>query len=160
MTVFEPNISGLDTTTLWSILGLVVAMGIMLWGLVPGLKGIPKTYKPLVSLLGFIGVLVAAITLFFSSWAGHKIGPVQIDQMSIETPYGKANYRDIRRIYLEKDQGQGVFPARNSESATQLLIIEEITGKTHVLSSENYPVMEIITAIRDQMPNKEKEKGD
>ncbi len=150
MMTFTPDNGGLDNTSLWAAAGLVVALGLFIWGLLPGERGIPKAYKPVISLLGFIGILVAGSTVFFSTWAGLKIGPVEVGQMGIETPYGQTTYTNIRKISLEKDQPASFFPSTSSEGAVTFLLIEELSGKTHVLSSENYPVQEILTAIKQQ----------
>ena len=148
---FSPDHGGLDSTTLWAAAGLVVALGLFIWGLLPGNRGIPKAYKPVISLLGFIGILVAGSTVFFSTWASLKIGPVEVAQAGIETPYGQTNYANIRKISLEKDQPASFFPATSNEAGVTFLLIEELSGKTHVLSSDNYPVQEILTAIKQQM---------
>ena len=102
-------------------------------------------------LLGFIGMLVAGSTAFFSTWAGLKIGPVEVSQVGVETPYGQTKYANIRKISLEKDQPATFFPSTTNEEGVTFLLIEELSGKTHVLSSENYPVQEVLTAIKEQM---------
>ncbi|MEM1218703.1 MAG: hypothetical protein AAGH79_07315 [Bacteroidota bacterium] len=153
---FTPDNGGLNSTTLWATAGLVVALGVFVWGLLPGERGIPKALKPVISMLGFVGILVAGSTVFFSAWADRKIGPVQVSDTGIETPYGEALYANIRKVSVEKDNPTSIFPATSDADIASFLLIEEISGKTHVLSSENYPIQEILGVMRKQMETLEK----
>lgn len=105
----------------------------------------------LVAMLLFFLTIISSGTAFFSWWSIRKIGPVRITDDAITTPYGKAIFRDIRKAEIIADQPVRLIPSNNNQAVVKLLVIEEQSGKTHVLSEENYDIQRIFGALREAM---------
>lgn len=88
----------------WVGLILTLATGGLTAWLVLGkhqLKG--NMWRQVVPLWTFIACMVSLGTAVFSFFGHHKVGPIRLDADGIETPYGKAKYTDIDRIYIHRE---------------------------------------------------------
>lgn len=134
-------------------IGLILAiMGIV--GLVWSLRKKPTTADGrnrnlLVAMLLFFLATISAGTAFFSWLSMHKTGPVTITADAIETPYGKVAFTAIRNAEIIADQPVRLIPSNNNRGTVKLLVIEEQSGKAHVLSEENYDIQRIFGALRE-----------
>ena len=103
--------------------------------------------QPLLFLLfGFLA-LIAAGTGFFSWWTTVKTPAVVISETNLETGFGKAEWKDIGRFYIHFDRQLHPMSGIPVGDTTRLLTIIEKSGKTHVLSEENYDIDAIGKAL-------------
>ncbi|GJM31316.1 MAG: hypothetical protein DHS20C18_03170 [Saprospiraceae bacterium] len=103
----------------------------------------------LLSMLTFFAFLIAASTAFFSSWSMKKTGPVSIYSDRIELPSGTVQFEEMKKAYLKREIKRSVIDPKKSSKEVSLLLIEENTGKLHVLSELNYPVSEILNKLKE-----------
>ena len=149
--VFQPTHQE-DQLVLYTAIILAIA-GIA--GLVFTLRkkasGDARNRNMLVAMLLFFLATISTGTAFFSWLSMRKTGPVTITADAIETPYGKAAFTSIRKAEIITDQPVRLIPSNNNSGAVKLLIIEEESGKAHVMSEENYDIQRIFGALREAM---------
>lgn len=147
--VFEVEQSGQFSAIIFAGLFLLIGLGGMWFGIKKQWKNDRnKAYRPIVALLSFIVVLLAAGTLIFGLLAGQKLEPVILYETHIKTNYGDIPYKQIRNAYLEADETQ-YFRDLSRRDTTFLLIIENQQGQASVLSSVNYDVRNILKTMRE-----------
>lgn len=133
-------------------LALVLAV-VGLAGLVMRLRrkasGEAHTRNMLVAMLFFFLTTISAGTALFSWFSMRRIGPVTLYADAIETPYGKVAFRDIRKAEIVADQPVRLIPTANDSKTVKLLVIEESSGKAHVLSEKNYDIQRIFGALKE-----------
>lgn len=111
-------------------------------------SGDARNRNMLVAMLLFFLTTISAGTAFFSWLSMYKTGPVTISTESIETPYGKVAFQDIKNAEITADQPIRLLPSGSGHGTVKLLIIEEKSGKAHVMSEENYDIQRILGALR------------
>jgi hypothetical protein len=114
-------------------------------------SGDARNRNMLVAMLLFFLATISTGTAFFSWLSMRKTGPVTITEEAIETPYGKAVFTSIRKAEIITDQPVRLIPSNNQRGAVKLLVIEEESGKAHVMSEENYDIQRIFGALREAM---------
>ena len=102
----------------------------------------------LIAMLLFFLMIISAGTALFSWLSMHKTGPVTIYADAIETPYGKTTFGNIKSAEIIIDQAVGLLPTGGNRRTVKLLLIEERSGKAHVLSEKNYDIQRIFGALR------------
>lgn len=115
----------------------------------------PRKELTLLALLSFIVAMLAGGTALFSKLTSTRIGPVTLTAETIETPYGTAQLSELQNAYIEMDQRKSLINPNITTDRVRLLLIIEDDGKTHVLSEANYPVEEILAALKKRVPQKE-----
>lgn len=115
--------------------------------------GEAHTRNMLVAMLLFFVTMISAGTAVFSALTMRKIGPVTITADAIETPYGRAPFGNIRKAEIINDQPVTLFPSAANRRNVKLLVIEENTGKAHVLSEENYDIQRIFGTLQEAWRN-------
>lgn len=111
-----------------------------------------KRETPIYQLLLGFGIMIALGTAFFSWLSTTKLDTVKITAQGIELPEGKVKWNKIDRAYLHFDQQLQPFSGLPKGDTTRfLMIIERGSGKTHVLSEEDYEIEKIGEAIREKM---------
>jgi hypothetical protein len=103
------------------------------------------------AMLLFFLFLISSSTAFFSWLKMQKVGPVKIYRHAVETPYGKAAFQDIKNIYIHLDQQPSRINPNQARRQTRLLVIEERQGKAHLLSEEDYDIMEVMAKLKKAM---------
>ena len=149
--VFEPGYGGLTGTLAFSLAGVLLG-GVGLWiGVRKEWKRKDrKAYKPIVALLSFILALLSVGTIVFTLLAREKLVDVVISQDSITTQYGTVGIQAIKNAFIENEIQPSFFNPV-ARDTIHLLIIEEMTGKAHVLSSENYDVDGIMRGLKQRI---------
>ncbi|MBK7408862.1 MAG: hypothetical protein IPJ40_12880 [Saprospirales bacterium] len=104
-------------------------------------------WRQVVPLWTFIICMLGLGTTIFSFWNHQKIGPIVLDGKGIETPYGKALYTDIARIYIHKEIDRSLIDPSLGRDTTKWLIIEERNGTRHALSEDQYNLPEIMQSL-------------
>ncbi|MCB0642409.1 MAG: hypothetical protein KDC44_12250 [Phaeodactylibacter sp.] len=146
--IFEPHYSGINGTVGIAALGLVLgALGLWIGIRKEWKRKDRQAYKPLVALLSFIVVLLCAGTVVFSLLAREKLVQVTLTEDALTTQFGTVAVRAIRNAFIETDVQPHFFNPVGSDT-TYLLVIEEMSGKAHVLSSENYDIEGILKGLK------------
>ena len=98
----------------------------------------------------FVGIIAAGTALFrlISLW---KLKPVQIYNNRIETPYGTAQFNNIRDFYVKIERHyKPMNPEVVTDSARYFFLIER-NDKTHVLSEGDYAIDSVLAKLNDVM---------
>lgn len=146
---FDPN-HGNSNTTLWvAIIITLISLAILIFLLRRKVDYEKRNQNLLIAMLTFFVFLIATGTSFFSFWEQQKIGPVLIFENAISTPYGKADFQNIRNAHIEVTRQKSWVNPQQGKNAVQLLIIEEKNKKVHVLSELNYDIITILGSLRE-----------
>jgi hypothetical protein len=149
--IFEPQLGGLDTNFWAGVLIGVASLGATLYLLFSKNPKITSAHRQLGSLLAFIVFLLAMGTTIFSAWASIKIQPVEITDRSVTTPYGEVGLDAIRQAYIEPRYERSLINPNVATDTMFFLIIEERSGKGHVLSEENYEIRAILKVLQERV---------
>ena len=146
---FAPNNSA-TAQTAWAAAIIALAA---LAGTVALLKkkaaGRSYNQNMLAAMLLFFLMLISSGTAFFSWLKIRKTGPVSIYKDAVETPYGRASFAAIKDAYIHADKEPSLIDPNRSVRTTNMLVIEEKGGKTHVMSEQDYPIKEMLPALKD-----------
>ena len=146
---FAPD-NSLAVQTAWA--AVIIALG-ALAGTAILLKkkagGLSHNQNMLAAMLLFFVMMISAGTAFFSWLKVRKTGPVAVYKDAVETPYGKAAFSNFKDAYIYADNQPSLVSPGRSVRTTKILVIEERDGKTHVMSKEDYPVQEMLPAIKN-----------
>lgn len=155
---FAPD-NGPTAQTAWAAVGIALGalagMGAMLKKKAEGRQ---RNQNLLAAMLLFFVALIGSGTAFFSWLKIHKTGPVVVYQDAIETPFGKAAFSNIKDAYVQASQQPSLIDPGRSVRTTELLVVEEKNGKAHVMSEEDYPIKDILPALRRAVKEWEKER--
>lgn len=146
---FQADNSGDQTILLIALLTALFALAGMILLLRRKNGGLDRNRTLLLAMLAFFAFIIALGTAFFSWWSARKTGPVTVFTDAIETPYGRAGFADIQNAYLKKESQSSLINPKLVTGSVRLLIIEEKDGHAHVLSEQNYPVEQVMTALKD-----------
>lgn len=108
----------------------------------------------LLAMLAFFGAMISLSTAFFSAWSMKKTGPVHLYDNAIETPYGRVALDGIGRVYMQEEGRGSLIGGKASGKRIKLLMIEEVGGKMHVLSEENYDINRIVGRLKEAQERK------
>ena len=157
---FEPNLSD-TTSSLWlGLLAAVAGIGGCVFLLRKATTGKNRNYYLLGAMLLVFVFMIGLSTAFFSWWTQHKIGPVIIYTNAITTPYGTVKFARIDNAYIEEQRQPSLVNPSLTRSRYKLLIIEEIDGKTHALSEENYDLNLILQRLRGSVKDWEQRENE
>ncbi len=99
------------------------------------------------ALIGLVAMLSLCLKLFSMS----RLKPVKLYLNSVETPYGTAEFREIKDFYIKKEvHYKPMQPNAIADSARFLFIVER-NDKGHVLSEGDYPIDTILAKMNDLM---------
>lgn len=156
--IFEPHNSAM-TQTVW--VAAIIALG-SLAGMVVMLKkkakGRQHYQNMLLAMLFFFAALISSGTAFFSWLKIRKTGPVSIYQDEVTTPYGSAAFSTIKDAYIHADNQPSLINPGKAVRTTKILVIEEKSGKAHVMSEEDYPIKEILPVLKDALDEWQKKR--
>lgn len=148
--VFLPLQSGLGFEFWGSLLATLAGIVAVLYFLKkPANRSTLGRLRPLFSLLGFLVVLIAGSTAFFSAWRYLQLEAIVLDGEQIQSAYGTTLLRDIRTMGLEPDVTRSLVNPFGSGDTTWLLVLETRDGKAQVFSEQDYPVHEIMKALEE-----------
>ena len=146
---FQPDLSDSYSTL---ITGLVIGLGGLAGALyllkVPGSRE-NRTFRQLGAMLLFFGFLIGAGMSLFSWWTTRKLSPVVLYPDAIETPFGRAEFDQIENAYIKEELQKSFIKPSIPTGSYKVLIIEEIGGKAHALSEENYDLPEIMAKLKE-----------
>ena len=110
-----------------------------------------KRLRQIGAMLVFYGVLIAACTAVFSYWTGVKNIDLVFKETSVETPYGELKYNTVRDARIRTETQTSLANPNLVRGTTQMLVIVETSGKTHVLSEENYDIRAVLGELRKRI---------
>ncbi|MEN0003968.1 MAG: hypothetical protein AAF798_07490 [Bacteroidota bacterium] len=143
--IFEPT----NQEPLYAFWTALVVAGACIAGLVYMLRAtmerIGRNRQLLIAMLLFFGAMLAGGSAFLSWLTSDKVGTVTLYKQGVSTPYGSVRYESIIRTGISLNKQNTLFQAADKK----LLIIEERSGKAHVLSEANYPIEQLLGALRN-----------
>lgn len=149
-------------TTQTALIAIIIALG-ALAGMAALLKkkaeGRQRNQNMLAAMLLFFVFLIGGGAAFFSWLKIRKTGPVAIYEDAVETPYGKAAFRTMKDAYIHADNEPSLIDPARAVRTTRMLVIEEKNGKTHVLSEQDYPINEILPALKSTFAEWRQKEG-
>jgi len=151
---FDPYLYGVNLLTIIFLLITLVFAFLLFFQNKRKVPYYEKKRKRLYSMLLFFGLIIFGVTALLNLFNTWKLKTVKFYSSSIETPQGRINYDDIQSAYIYVDKPVLMNPNPNQKQPTnqnkRLLIIEEYNRKTHVLSEENYSIVEILKMLKQQ----------
>ena len=153
---FAADNTGLDNTIIIALLFALAGIGTMLYFLKKAKEGKNLNQNYLIAMLAFFVFTIAGGTAFFSWFTtSYKIIDVVVTEDKITTGEGQSYIKDITKIYFHNDVQRSLINPALQKGSTQFLIIQEVEGKTHALSAENYDVQQIYGLLKKRMNKKE-----
>jgi hypothetical protein len=145
---FEAAKSFLDSWLIGSlILGLLGFGAYFFQEKIPVRQNLKSVVGLAAALIGLVAVLSLGLKMFSMS----RLKPVKLYRNSVETPYGKAELREIKDFYIKKEvHYKPMQPNAISDSARFLFIVER-NDKGHVLSEGDYAIDSILAKMNDLM---------
>jgi len=144
---FDAVNSGASTNFILSLIAAVVGLVGMLYLLRRKVSYEERNRNIVIAMLLFFLFLIGSSTAFFSYLRVRKVGPVEIYETGMVTPYGKVAFKDIRNAEIMVDKSSSLLSEAAGRS-TRILAIIENSGKTHALSEEDYPVQEVLGRMK------------
>jgi hypothetical protein len=135
----------------WLIGSIIV--GLLGFGLYFFQEKLPvaQRLKNVVGLAAALIGLVAMLSLGLKLFSMARLKPVKLYRNSVETPYGTAQWRDIKDFYIKSEvHYKPMQPNVIADSARFFFIIER-NDKGHVLSEGDYPIDSILAKMNDLM---------
>lgn len=103
-------------------------------------------------LLGFIALL-ALVTTIFSSWSLSKITTIRIYKDKLQIEKDIIPFIELNNAVIENTGQASVSNPKIAKKTNLILLIERRNGKIYALSSENYPVKEVMTNLKAAITN-------
>ncbi|HMO38694.1 MAG TPA: hypothetical protein PKC76_07390 [Saprospiraceae bacterium] len=151
MIVFEPVTAGMDSLSITAIIILVGCIAGSWVLLRQKASGRNRNTNMLVVMLLFFTGMIALGTLVFNNLAQQRVGVVQIYADRLELGRRSIPFTDIDNAVIEEAGRSSSFNPGVLRDRNLLLLISERGGKTYVLSSEHYPVQEVMGTLRSAM---------
>ncbi len=98
-------------------------------------------------LVGFVA-MIALCTAVFSWWAFYRIATVQIYTNAIQIGNDRIDFATLNNAEIRKDEQKSFVNPMIVKNSVLLMLIEQRGGKTYVLSSEHYPVTDIMRKLK------------
>lgn len=106
------------------------------------------------SVIGLVAALVGFVFIFaftLKIYSLTRLKPVKIYRNSLETPYGTAEFKNIKDFYIKIEKHyKPMQPNVLADSARYFFILER-DDKGHVLSEGDYPVDSILAKLNQVM---------
>ena len=111
-----------------------------------GLKG--NMWRQVVPLWGFIACMLAVGAALYA-WLEHgRSGPVRVDASGVETPFATVGYLDMGKVYSHREVTISLIDPSVGRDTVKWLIIEEKSGKKHLLREDQYDLPAIMGALK------------
>jgi hypothetical protein len=103
--------------------------------------------RTVVRLLLLFGGMTASFSAIFRGVSLLRLTPVCIYADAIETPYGKAELKNLSDFYIKMETRARSMQPDVPIDSTKFLHLIEKTGKTHILSAGDYPIDSILAKL-------------
>jgi hypothetical protein len=136
-----------ESAWLWGGLLCALAAAVAWYGTARQKKtGRRGTEQSLVRMLLFFLLLTGSGAALFSALAIGRLHAVVVGQNGIQ--YGKLNipWREVRRVYVANTQQKNALNQTAGQS--KILVVERSEGTGLLLFEGNYPVLDILRAVR------------
>jgi hypothetical protein len=145
---FEAAKSLLDTWLIGSIIVGFLGFGAYFFqNKLPVRQNLRSVVGLAAALIGFVALLSLGLKLFSMS----RLKPVKLYRNSIETPYGTAEFKEIKDFFIKKEiHYKPMQPNVIADSARYMFIIER-NDKGHVLSEGDYMIDSILSKMNNVM---------
>lgn len=110
-----------------------------------------KNRRIVLEMLFFFGFLLSMGTAFFSGLSSSKTGTIIVGEASVEIGRRDVDYTTIKKAFLHEDLQKSFVNPSITRKKVQLLFIEQIDGKTEVLSELDYDVEAIFRALESSI---------
>ncbi len=147
--IFEPTKTFLDSWFIGSALALILLIFVWFW--LKNTQKLDKNRRAVVSLLLGMGSLVAGFSLAVKLFSYVRLQPVAIYNNRIETPYGAADYRNVRDFYIKIERKYKPMQPNVVTDSSRYFFVLERSDKTHVLSEGDYPIDTILVKMNEIM---------
>ncbi len=108
-----------------------------------------RTRHHLLQMLVFFATIIAAGTALFSFLSMRKTGEVVLYPTHLVTPYGEVAFTDIRKAEIIDNKTPSMIDPNRSRRVVRMLVIEEVSGKAHVMSEKNYDINAIMGRLKE-----------
>jgi len=135
---YEPDLSELQFYMILGLVSFCICAFLFYYSL--------KKHKQLLLIFsGFIGVIGLGVSIFCYI-NQTKLPTVQLFEDGMITPQGQVNFDQIRKIELKEIKEHSKYPIEKDGQmitidTVHLILIEEYSGKAHVMSEANYPLI-------------------
>ncbi len=154
---FEPA-HGNSSFMLWgTILAGLLFLGLCTWLLLKKEEGQKRQLNIILAMLFFFLGMISFGTSFFTFWTQQKTGPVILYAEAVETVYGKVAFAQIKNASITTMGNKSRINPQQQRGGSRLLLLEENSGKAHVLSEDNYDIQLIYNAIKSAIKKWEEE---
>lgn len=132
---YEPDTSELYFYMILGIISFFICAFLFYYSL--------KKHKQLLLIFsGFIGVISLGVSIFCYI-NQTKLPTVELFENGITTPQGQVSFDQIRKIELKEIKEHSKYPIEKNGQmividTVHLILIEEYSGKAHVMSEANY----------------------
>ncbi len=147
--IFQPDTTE-DALSLGIALAITLAGGVGLYFLYR--KKVEKDQRirhHLLQMLVFFATIIAGGAAMFSYLSMRKTGEVILYRTHLLTPYGDVSFDAIEKASIIDNKEPSVIDPNASRRAVRLLVIEEKSGKTHVMSEKNYDINAMMGRLRE-----------
>jgi hypothetical protein len=103
--------------------------------------------RQVIRLLLLFGGMTASFSAIFRGVSLLRLTPVCIYVDAIETPYGKAELKNLADFYIKTETRARSMQPDVPIDSTKFLHLIEKTGKTHILSAGDYPIDSILAKL-------------
>lgn len=149
---FVPYDLSLPTSVWLSLVVMLVAALGTAYFLRPSPDRSQRNMRMLGAMLLFFVAIMALGTGFFSFWNSRRtLAPVTLFTDRIESGYGVSKIKDLRSAYMKVEDRLALFPTVENTKKDTFLIVEQKDGRSHVFSSQEYPVKKMTKVIRELM---------
>lgn len=146
--VFKSNQQTELLTIGLGVLAVVVSIGVLIW-LKRGLSSYEyRHYRQLGQMLSGIFLIIGLGVVTGTLYNLGQLSPVKIYPDSVETGYGKVEFKDLKYVYIERAMKNSFVAPSVAVDTTLLAYFEEKSGRSYVLSEDNYEVEAIVKTIR------------
>jgi hypothetical protein len=97
------------------------------------------TIVPII-LLVILATLLAVGAFLYSIRSTQELESVSLSKSEIQTPFGVVKTEDIKSVYFFPNPDKVIPPPNNDSTLEIYLIIEEVNGHKHPLSSRTYDI--------------------
>ncbi|MBK7870248.1 MAG: hypothetical protein IPJ74_05940 [Saprospiraceae bacterium] len=151
LATFEPSAAGIESLSIIALIVFVAcALGTFLL-LRQRSSGRARNMNLVIAMLLFFVGMISLGTFIFNTLAHQRVGTVIIYADGIQLGKNKIGFANIENARIEDaSQSSFVNPSIVTKKA-QVLLISERNGKTYALSSEHYPLAEVMAAMRQAL---------
>ncbi len=114
-------------------------------------RGRARQNSILIAMLLFFVSMIALGTFIFNTLAYQKVGVIKIYADSIQLGREKIPFAEIENAKIEEAGRISRINPSMMQNQTQILLIARQNGRTYAISSEHYPLKEVLETMRQAL---------